>query len=355
MNTAVDTADVPESSSPLVIDHGDTRTVDQGQQADPSGLSELEQHKRARGYVKDEPPAKVEQPPVDEQPEAEAKPEEKKPERWKDPETGDTYDMRHKVARRIKQVLEKSGKAQAEADKNKSEAEYWRRRAEELERGGQSQPRQETKPQTPAQPSADDPEPDPADTTKYPEGQFDRAFIRDMGRWAARQETGQRFTEAETKAQQEQSRRAEVEAVTQWQQTLPEARKRYTDFDQVLERIPNTPENAPIVRLMMASPVGNDVVYALVTQQTGDGTPLMQMYQRAPNVESKLRLLHHIEAQVIHAQRSASAKTKESKTNAPPPIDPLNTAAPAAGAIDWSRTDDPDQLQRWKATRRQGR
>ena len=355
MEVTTQVADAPDTSSPLVIDHGDTRTVDEGQQADPGGLSELERHKRERGYVKETAPAKVDQPAVDEQPQVEAKPDEKKqPERWSDPDTGDTYDMRHKVARRIKAVLEDRGKERAEKERERSEKEFWKRRAEELERGT-AQPRQETKPQTQAQPNADDPEPDPANLEKYPEGQFDRAFIRDMGRWAARQETGQRFTEAETRAKQEHAHRAEVEAVTQWQQTLPEARKRYADFDTVLERIPNTPENAPIVRLMMNSPVGNDVVYALVTRQTADGVPLMQMYQRAPNVESKLRLLHHIEAQVVFAQRNASAKTQQSKTNAPPPIDPVHTAGPAAGAIDWSDPNDKDQYQRWKAQRQNRR
>jgi hypothetical protein len=357
VNTAVDTAELPDSTSPLVIDHGDTRTVDQGQQPAADGLSELEQHKRARGYVKPDAPAQVEEPPTPQEaptPEQVKAEEKKAAERWQDPDTGDHYDMRHKVARRIKAVLEDRGKERAEKEKERAEKEFWKRRAEELERGP-AQPRQDAPPQAAAQPNANDPEPDPSDTTKYPEGQFDRAFIRDMGRWAARQETGQRFTEAETRAQQARAHQAEVEAVTQWQGTLPEARKRYADFDSVLERIPNTPENAPIVRLMMNSPVGNDVVYAIATQQTGDGVPLMQLYQRAPNMDSKLRLLHHIEAQLIQAQRAAATRAQTSKTNAPAPIDPVHTAGPAAGAIDWSDPNDKDQYQRWKAQRQNRR
>lgn len=354
MDVAGMTADPNESASPLVIEHAD-RISEQAPAPLGGELSELEQHKRARGYVKDEAPAKVEEPPPAPETQPDAKPEEKKqPERWKDPDTGDTYDMRHKVARRIKTVLEDRGKEKSRADKAESEAQYWRRRAEEIERDAQAQPKPETKPQAQTA-STDDPEPDPADLTKYPEGQFDRGFIRDMGRWAARQETKTTFEAQRSQADEARARQAEVEQVTQWQGTLPEARKRYADFDTALERIPNTPDNAPIVRLMMSSPVGNDVVYALATQTTGDGVPLMQLYQRAPGMDSKLRLLHHIEAQLIQAHRSATTKTQTSRTSAPPPIDPVNTAAATGAVIDWSRTDDPDQLQRWKSVRQNRR
>jgi hypothetical protein len=346
MNTAVETEVVEQPDSSLVIDHGDTRTVDQGQQPEQDGPSELEQHKRARGYIKSDQPAQ-EQPAAPEQQAQEApKQEEKKPERWQDPDTGETYDMRHKVARRIKTVLEDRGKERAEKEKFKGEADYWKRRAEELERGGQ-QPRQETKPQ-PQQ--TDDPEPDPADTTKYPEGQFDRAFIRDQARWAARQETNARFSTRDDQAAEARRVEAEHAAVSQWQQTLPEARKKYADFDAVLERIPNTPENAPIVRLMMGSPVGNDVVYVLGTAQDNSGVALMDRY-RSLNPEQKTRFLYHIEAQLLHAQRTAATRTATSKTNAPMPTTPVNTSANAAQATDWSRNDDPDQLSRWKANR----
>lgn len=325
-----------ESASPLVIDHGDTRTVDEGQQPVPDGPSELEQHKRARGYVKDETPAKVEEQPAVEQPKA----EEKKPERWKDPETGDTYDMRHKVARRIKQVLEKHGAERARAEKAEAERD---RLLALVERGVAAKPE-------PVAPKVEtDAEPDANDLTKYPEGQYDKGFIRDMARWSARQETQTQFETANKSAQERQAQEAEDARIAHWNDSaLPEARKRYADFDEVLARIPNTPETAPIVRMMMGSPVGNDVVYVL-----GTNPEAMAMYQRAPNYESRLRLLHHIEAQAIQALRKPAEKPAPATTKAPAPIDPVAPGTATHG-IDWSK-DDPDQLQRWKAQRRSTR
>lgn len=327
------TTAVDETSSPLVLEHQE-RTVDQGQIPD-DGPSELEKHKQARGYT--QPPAKTE-PAAEPPPEAQPEPD-KKPERWQDPDTGDHYDMRHKVARRIKTVLEDRGKERARA-------EAAERRVEELtkaliERGA-----------TPAQAEKKaeamveaDPEPDPGDTTKYPEGQFDRGFIKDQARWAARQETKQ-FAQTSRQEQEQQVRQqAEAAAVGRWQQTVPEARKRYSDFDEVLARIPNTPENAPIVQLMMGSPVGNDVVYVLGTQPDA-----MEMYRRAPSAHDRMRLLHHIEAQLIQHHRATAAKqTQPRTTNAPAPITPVQSG-PAAQVIDWSK-DDPDQYARWKAQR----
>lgn len=323
---------VEQPGSPIVLDHDD-RVIEQAPADD--GLSELAKHKAARGYTKaPEPVTEPEPPPL---PEA-AKPEpaeEKKPERWSDPDTGDQYDMRHKVARRIKTVLEDRGKERARADAAEQRVQEL---TQILIQRGES-PKQAEK--TAEATVHGDPEPDPGDTAKYPEGQFDRAFIRDMGRWAARQETNERFkakdTEQATAAQQAHNQ----QRITQWQETLPEARKRYTDFDEVIGRVPDDPT---IVRMMTGSPVGNDVVYVLGTQPEA-----MEAYRRAPNHDSRLRLLHHIEAQLIQAQRG-QAKPVPSKTNAPPPTNPVQSG-PAAQGPDWTRTDDPDQYARYKAQR----
>lgn len=329
--------------SALVIDHGETRTVDQGQEPD---TSELQRHKEARGYVKP-----VEQPQV-EQPEQVAEPEAaveapKKPERWVDPDTHDTYDMRHKVARRIKTVLEERGKLRGEVEALRRERDDLMRAM--IQRGV---PAEEAKQAATAQVNASqaDPEPDPADTTKYPEGQFDRAFIRDQARWAARQETNARLSSAQHDAQEHQRIAAEQTAITSWQKTLPEARQKYEDFDSALERIPNDAQHAPIVRLMMGSPVGNDLVYVLATKQDHEGVPLLQRY-RTFSPDQRERFLYHIEAQLIQARRAATTRAASSTTKAPQPTSPVNTGANAAGPVDWSKSDDPDQYQRWKASR----
>lgn len=331
------TTAVEDQGSPLVIDHGDTRTVDEGQAAQ-SDVSELQRHKEARGLVK--APEKIEEPaPLPDAPE-QAKPEEKKPDRWSDPDTGDTYDMRHKVARRVKKLLEERGSARAEVEQLRREKDDLTRRLIE----GGATPRQAERKAEQVMADAD-PEPDPANVEKYPEGQFDKAFMRDMGRWAARQETKTQFDTARTQAQAHQRQQDEVRQVQAWQGTVPDARKKYSDFDEVLNQIPNTPENAPIVRLMMGSEVGNDVVYYL-----GKNAEAMRAYQTA-TPENKMRLLYHIEAQVIQANRAASSRVAASTTRAPQPTSPVNTGAGAAQGPDWSRTDDPDQYARYKAMR----
>lgn len=326
-----------EPTTPLVIDHGDTRTVDQGQQPVAEGLSELEQYKRDRGYVKTEaPPVETPKPEAPEPPKA-AKPEDKKDDRWKDPDTGDTYDMRHRVARRVKTLLEERGRERGRADK--AEAEIARLTQALIERGN-----------TPAQAERkaeqivnDDPEPDPANAEKYPEGQFDKAFIKDMGRWAARQETQTQFDTRGAAAREQHEKAAFNAQVDQWnKQALPEARKRYADFDDVLAAVPT---DAEVTHVMFNSPVGNDVVYIL-----GTNAHVQRAYGMARTERDRYRVLYHVEAQLIQAQRSAAAKTKTATTNAPPPTDPVNTAAGAAQGVDWSK-DDPDQYQRWKSQR----
>lgn len=64
------------------------------------------------------------------------------------------------------------------------------RRAEAAERRAEERERELATLRTPksAPTVSDDPEPDPADQQKYPEGQFDRQFIKDQTRWETRQE-----------------------------------------------------------------------------------------------------------------------------------------------------------------------
>lgn len=325
--------------SPLITDHGDTRISEMGTD---DGVSELQRHKEARGLVeKPKAEPKAEEP----EPSVEAKPEEpQKPQKWSDPDTGDTYDMRHKVARRIKAVLEDRGKTRAEL-------ESANRRIDELtrmlvERG--ATPKQ-AEAQATAQVKHEDAEPDPNDTAKYPEGQFDRAYLRDMSRWTAKQVTQEALSEAQQRAVYAQRQQAETATIQRWQGTVAEAKKRYPDFEQVLERIPTTPENEPIVDIMMTSPVGNDVVYVMGTNEQAQ-----QAYAMARTPQDRLRVLHHVEAQLIVAKRHAAAQAKAGQTRAPSPTSPVHTGAGPSGPMDWSK-DDPDQLSRWKAMRRSSR
>lgn len=76
--------------------------------------------------------------------------------------------------------------------------------------------------------TTDDPEPDPADTVKYADGQFDRAYLKDQARWEARQEIKAQQATAFERQQQERRDQAQhtrvatyAERITAHQQTEP--------------------------------------------------------------------------------------------------------------------------------------
>jgi hypothetical protein len=128
---------------------------------------------------------------------------------------------------------------------NESERVYTlRRRAEVLERRraaaaiaapspapGAVQPSPAAAPAVPSSrpaPSSSnaDPEPDPNDQQKYPDGVYDRKYITDHTRWAARDEWRQ------IEAQRAQ-RAAEAERETRWNTGIAAAKAKYPDFEAV--------------------------------------------------------------------------------------------------------------------------
>jgi len=316
-----------EETAGAVISHEHERMSDAPVVDD--GPSELERHKADRAKPRTEP-----EPPLL----PEAARDEKKPERWADPDTGDTYDMRHKVARRIKTVLEDRGKERARADAAE-------RRIAELTQALIERGATPAQAERKAEQVVHDAEPDSADLTKYPEGQFDRAYIKDVAKWEARQATQGVLTEAQQQAQQRAQSAAQRQTITQWQQTLTEARAKYPDFDDAMGRVPDHPI---ITSVVMQSPVGNDLAYVFGSQPKA-----LEMFERAPNDESRRRLVYHMEAQLL--QGRPKGKPAPRTTQAPPPTDPVDVSGGPVGPTDWSRTDDVDQFQRWKAKRGQRR
>lgn len=95
--------------------------------------------------------------------------------------------------------------------------DYERRIAEQTQRIARLESESATRVKAPAAPaptvttSPDDPRPDPTDTTKYPDGQFDLTFQEELGRWAGRQE----FAKARTAAEQTHREASERHAYDQ--------------------------------------------------------------------------------------------------------------------------------------------
>lgn len=336
-------------TTPLILEHEESRTIDPISEREPAdGLSELERYRKDRDAGK----LKPSEPPAEGETDAAEKvaAEKKAAERWQDPDTGDTYDMRHKVARRIKTVLEDRGKL-------RGEVEALRRERDDLMRTlmAQGMPKADAKEEATQRvnaATAADAEPDPGDLTKYPEGQYDRNFIRDQAKYAARQETDARFAQVGQQAQEQQRRQQFEQTVSKWNQTVPDASKKYADFTQVLEKFPRNEMNAPVADVLLSSPVGNDVVYLLGTNEGAWNA----YYQQARTERDRYRVLYHIEAQIMNRDRAVKQKTQQTTSNAPAPTAPVHAGGSAgAGNYDWSRSDDPDQLARWRAQRKRTR
>lgn len=148
--------------------------------------------------------------------------------------------------------------AQKERDEIKAEAAQLRAQLEALRA-----PKQEpVRARVAAQPTNDDPEPDAADASRYPNGEYDKSYIKDLGRWSARQES--RDLEAkrqkDTQAQQQQSYRARVERdwadrLTKAQAATPDWATRYNERTPLDERmIPHiqTLEDGPELMLYLS-------------------------------------------------------------------------------------------------------
>lgn len=122
-----------------------------------------------------------------------------------------------------------------------------------------TEPAKAASPATPA--VTDDPEPDPADATKYPDGQFDRKYIKDQARWEARQEiaaTVAKQREALERSRAEEGQRRQGEA---WQASLAKARQRIPDFDERIN--PDTPLHEQVKPYVMAQEDGPEILLYL--------------------------------------------------------------------------------------------
>lgn len=243
---------------------------------------------------------------------------------WIDPETKKNLDLRRKGPRRIKQLWEQNQTLK-----------------QQLEDAKRSTPVAAPVTVPPAAPpvaatqttDAPDPEPDPSNTTTYPDGQFDRKFLKDQARWEARQELqaqAAKTREAETSAQRrtdEQKLAAELQAGAQQYETAKvAARAKYPDFDQVMGA--TTVQTSPVMNhAILTSPHSAEIAYHLAThpedaQSILTETALMTDPRQMPLVRRTL------EALVSHATPAPATQKP-----APPPAPPRSAAPPPAQPV----------------------
>lgn len=113
--------------------------------------------------------------------------------------------------------------------------------------------------------TADDPEPNPDDLTKYPDGAYDRKYFKDQAAWEARQVLkAERETAAKT-AQQQKAEATAREKAKQWSERVTAAQAKYPDFDAKAFGPTEIEAGSPIDVWVMESEQGAELLYHLQT------------------------------------------------------------------------------------------
>ena len=182
-----------------------------------------------------------------------------------------------------------------------------------------------------AQPApAADPEPDPADATTYPDGQYDRKYLKDQARWEARQELAtyqQSLKDQATKAERETAERASRE---QWSTRVATAKAAYADFEAVAFSPTTIPEGSIVDRWIMEHATGADVLYHL--QKHPDERDALLRMPVLEQIE-RLALLSQRFASPQRAQAgtTGSVATPQPRSQPARPPNPVRTEAHSAG------------------------
>lgn len=164
----------------------------------------------------------IEPDPVEDTPEDEPKTEVEA-----EPKEGDEADdtevkeepKRNRVQERITQLV-------AEREKEKQEKLDLQRRLDELTASRETAPR--TQPSVQDGPAPDDTMPDGSD--KYPLGEFDPSYIRDMARHTIDKEWGLRKEQEAQEQDQRQQQQARDELQTVWVQKVETVQEEHKDF-----------------------------------------------------------------------------------------------------------------------------
>ena len=114
-------------------------------------------------------------------------------------------------------------------------------------------------------PDPADPEPNPDDATKYPDGVYDRRFMKDQANWEARQVFRAEQEAAYTRHREYQAQQAAQERLRGWAERLDAAKAKYPDDWQQRLASVAIPEGSPIDVWVMDSPLGAELLLGPLT------------------------------------------------------------------------------------------
>ena len=121
-------------------------------------------------------------------------------------------------------------------------------------------PRADVRPAASSPAPATDPEPDPEDAATYPDGIYDRKFMKDQANWEARTVLRQEREAAITRHRQAQADHAAYERGQAWVERVDAARAKYPDWEQKIATVAIL-EGSPIDVWVMESPQGAELLY----------------------------------------------------------------------------------------------
>lgn len=251
---------------------------------------------------------------------------------------------------RVEQATAKEAAAKRERDEARAEAATLRA---ELER--HRAPKPEQRQPAPVVASADSGEPNPDDTTKYPDGQFDRKYIKDQARYEAEQVIEKR--EAASREREETDRTAQrvYEHETKFRERLSKADPEL--FQKLSPPMQAFLQHAtPTAKLPKGQPIAFVNVMADVFMRSEKPDALMQHFSDVPQDLQRLSTLHpaefyrelgKLEAHLTAATTSGPASGATVISQAKPLIKPVSAAPSASGDDPPGDDEDFDAFARY--------
>jgi hypothetical protein len=171
-------------------------------------------------------------------------------------------------------------------------------------------------------------EPDPTDAKKYPFGEFDKKYLRDMTDWRVAEKLAERDRQAEERAQQNAVTEHEKSIHTRLETHATNGSKKHEDFIQkVVVESDAWALSDTLAELTAESEVGDEILYYLATHPAES----QEIYDLTPAQQA--RRFGRLETQFISAEQgAATVKTENPALPAPKAPPPIRSAKGASSA-----------------------
>ena len=203
---------------------------------------------------------------------------------------------------------------------------------------------------------AADPQPDPSDAARYPDGVWDQRFQADMARWGARQEV-RAYEQQQLQARAQQAVETEQQAIAREFVSRMDAAAQ-ADPQLAEPLAPHVQDLRPLMSLHPGEQPTGETAMADALLTSEQPARLAQYLSTHPDDFRRIAALHptlamreigRLEARLDTAPRAGSVPQAPSISQAKPPIQPVGRSVSAA-----SSTREPGQISsvaEWEAVR----